>query len=67
MKHIQTFDKLPFDKKFIFVSTDYGVKSQVIMKEYKGMKETPDDTTHFKKYINLVRLINGQPFKRNQN
>lgn len=50
---LKEFDKLPFEKKILFVTHDYGLKSQIIFKKYEGMDEVKNDTLHFKKYINL--------------
>ena len=66
LKHLQAFDELPFKKKFVFTTKDYGLKSQVIFKEYIGCEEVADDTSKFRKYVDLVKLINGLPFKKNQ-
>lgn len=63
---IKEFDALPFEKKFIFTTRDYGIKSQVIFKEYEGSEQVKDDTTLFNKYINLTNLIKGKNFKRRQ-
>ena len=62
--NIIEFDKLPFDKKFIFTTRDYGIKSQVLFKDYLGEAQVKDDTTRFNKYIDLKNLINGKPFKK---
>lgn len=62
---VRQFDELPFENKLIFTTKDYGLTSQVIFKEYFGKNEVKDDTTLFNKYINLSKLINGEPFKRN--
>ena len=63
---LRAFDALPVEPKICFVSKDYGLKSQIIMKG-----NTPgnivDDTTPFRTYINLIRYINGEPdFKKHQ-
>ena len=63
---VKEFDTLPFDTKFIFTTKDYGIDSQVFFKEYQGREQIKDDTTLFNKYINLTKLIKGQPFKRKQ-
>lgn len=61
---LKAFDALPLEPKFCFVSKDYGLRSQVIMKgNTPGNIE--DDTTPFRDYINLVKFINGeQDFKK---
>jgi len=63
---VRAFDTLPFDRKFIFTTKDYGLKSQVIFKEWAGKSEIENDTSDFRKYINLENWINGLPFKKNQ-
>lgn len=64
--HLRIVDALPYEKKLIFTSHDYGLSSQVIFKEYEGLEQIPDETTHFRRYVNLIRFINGKNFKKNQ-
>lgn len=66
MEHLRLFDALPYKKKFVFVTKDYGLASQVIYKECMGMSEIDNDTILFRKYVNLENLINGCPFKKHQ-
>ena len=63
---VRAFDALPFERKFIFTTKDYGIKSQVIFKEWEAQGEIKNDTSNFRKYINLENWINGLPFKRHQ-
>lgn len=63
---LEKVDSMPYDRKLIFTAHDYGLKSQVIFKEYAGYSQIPDETTHFRRYVNLVNFINGKPFKKNQ-
>ena len=64
---LQTFDNMPFKQKLVFTSNDYGLESQVIFVDYLGKEEISNDTLHFRKYVDLVKLINGKPdFRRNQ-
>lgn len=63
---VRAFDALPFERKFIFTTKDYGLKSQVIFKEWLGQGEIKNDTSNFRKYINLENWINGLPFKKRQ-
>ncbi|MBO5613539.1 MAG: DUF1919 domain-containing protein [Prevotella sp.] len=65
-EHLKAFDNLQYERKFVFVTRDYKLRSQVIFKEYEGKDEIKNDTTLFRKYINLENLINGQPFKKKQ-
>ncbi|KXT44169.1 hypothetical protein HMPREF2531_04019 [Bacteroides intestinalis] len=57
---LKAFDALPYKKKVLFVTRDYGLKSQVIFKEFMNRGNIPDDTSNFKRYVNLVDLINGK-------
>lgn len=61
---LQQFDNLPYERKFVFVHKDYGLKSQILFKECTRMDEVPNDTTNFSKYINLINWLNGGPFKK---
>ena len=64
--HLQQFDNLPYEKKFVFVTRDYGFNSQVIYKKYFGQPDIINGTNEFRDYINLENLIAGLPFKINQ-
>lgn len=61
---LQKFDNLPYERKFVFVHKDYGLKSQILFKECAHLDEIPNDTTHFRRYINLIKWLNGEPFKK---
>lgn len=63
---IYEFDKLPFENKVIFTTQDYGIKSQVIMKQWKGDNQIKDDTTWFNKYIDITAFLNGCLKRRRQ-
>ena len=63
---MKKFDKIPEPRKFVLTSNNYNIKSQVIMKEYLGLGSTPDDTTYFNRYVDVIRFLNGLSFKRNQ-
>ena len=54
---LREFDKLQTDRKILFVTKDYGLRSQVIFKEYAGDVEIKNDTLNFKKYINLPKFF----------
>ena len=60
------FDALPYQKKFVFTTRDYKLESQVIYKEYLGKDDIKNGTAKFRKYIDLIALVNGKPFKKNQ-
>lgn len=62
--HLYAVDNLSYDRKIIFTTRDYGLKSQVIFKEWEGYKQIPDESTHFRRYVNLINLINGNPFRK---
>lgn len=64
LQHLQIIDKLPYQKKVIFTTRDYGLNSQVVFKEWLGASQIRDDTTHFRRYVNLVDLINGDEFRK---
>lgn len=64
--HLKAFDALDYEKKFVFTTRDYGLKSQVIYKEYEGKDDIINGTARFRKYIDLIKLVNGEPFKINQ-
>lgn len=57
---LKKFDELKYDKKIMFVTREYGFQSEVVSKEYYGQHEIANDTIHFRRYINLSRLINGR-------
>ena len=63
-EQIKAFDKLPFDRKFIFTTRDYEIGSQIIFKEYIGKDQVKDDTTLFNKYVDIIKLLKDRPFKK---
>lgn len=63
-EHMRAFDDLPFENKLILVSQDYGLKSQVIVKEFTREHEVYDDTTSFREGISLSRWLTKKPLKR---
>lgn len=66
LEHLKKFDSLQVEKKLVFTTKDYGLDSQVIFGDFIGQDEVSNDTLHFRKYVNLIKLINGQPFKKRQ-
>ncbi len=65
--HLKRFDSLPVARKFVFVTNDYGLKSQVLWGSYCEKKNIAIDTVDFRKYIDLQKFINGNPyFKKRQ-
>lgn len=61
-EHLKAVDELPYRKKLIFTAHDYKLGSQVLFKEYEGYDQIPDETTHFRRYVNLSKLINGDEY-----
>lgn len=66
LDHLQTFDKLSTNRKFCFVSKDYDLESQIIFRDYLDQGQVPNDTTNFRKYINLSCFLTDRPFKKRQ-
>lgn len=54
---LKAFDSLPQKNKIIFVHKDYGLLNQIVWKEYKDIGCVPDDTSEFRKYVNLSKLV----------
>lgn len=63
-EYLKEFDSLEVEKKFVFTTKDYGLESQVIFGDFFGKDEVSNDTLHFRKYVDLIKLINGEPFKK---
>lgn len=57
-EHLKAFDAFPADRKVLFISCDYRLKSQIVCPEWSEIGEIKNDTTDFKKHIDLVSLIN---------
>ena len=67
LEAMQAFDKLPFEHKIVFTTKDYGLQSQVIFDDYLESDEVKNDTLHFRKYVDLIKLINNDSdFRKNQ-
>lgn len=58
LEHLRAFDEFPAERKILFVSKDYGFKSQIVLKQWSKIGEIKDDTTRFKQHLNLKKLIN---------
>jgi uncharacterized protein (DUF1919 family) len=56
---IRQFDTLPYRHKFILVTHDYGIKSQIISKDWVNESQIKDDTSWFNKYVNIITFLNG--------
>ena len=65
LEHLSAFDAFPSEKKVVFTHKDYGLKSQVIYKEFGHIGYVPNDTDSFRRYIDLNLLISGQFNKQN--
>lgn len=60
-EHLQKFDALDVDKKFVIVTKEYDeIKCSIIDKKAKNQQQVKDDTTYYHKYINLDELINSR-------
>lgn len=58
---VDRFDKLPYSKKVMFVNKkDLVYSSTVYVPGFDNDSEIANDTNHFKKYVNLFSLINGE-------
>ncbi|MCC8114491.1 MAG: DUF1919 domain-containing protein, partial [Bacteroidales bacterium] len=58
-EHLKAFDALEHESKFCFVSDKMGLDSEIWFKECSGKGQIPNDTTNFRKYINLTKWLNG--------
>lgn len=58
LEHLKAFDNLPTERKILFVSKDYGLKSQIVWSEWTKVGEIKNDTTYFKKHLNLSNVLN---------
>lgn len=67
IEHLQAFDQLPTTHKFVFTHKDYGLKSQIVFKDFEKFAYVKDDTTYFRRYINLTKwLLQRENYKRHQ-
>ena len=67
IEHLQAFDKLPATQKFVFTHKDYRLKSQIVFKDFIKSDYVGDDTTHFRRYINVTKwLLQSGNYKRHQ-
>lgn len=60
---LQQFAELPYHNKLIFTTRDYGLPNQIVFNEYRNKGEIENDTLNFRRYVNLVRWINGSLFE----
>lgn len=58
---LEAFDSFFAANKVLFVHKDYGLKSQIIFKEFTNDTEVLNDTNDFRKYVNLIKWIKGSP------
>lgn len=65
-EYLAAFNNLPTSKKVVFTTRNYQLQSQVIFGESFMKKSISDDTTNFRKYIDLTAFISGKPFKKYQ-
>lgn len=67
IEQLQAFDKLPTTQKIVFTHKDYGLKSQIVFKDFEKSDYVKDDTTYFRRYINLTKwLLQNGNYKRHQ-
>lgn len=59
---LKRFDKLVTDKKFVFVSRDYGLPSQILWGGDCEKGNIPNDTILFKKFMDPIKWLNGDRF-----
>ena len=57
-EYVYEFDRLPYRNKLFFVTKDYGVQSQIIMKDRLGDSMILNDTDWFNKFIDVTKFIN---------
>ena len=67
LEHLKAFDRLDTSKKFVFVSKNYELTSQILFKDSDSMGGgVSNDTTEFRRFISLTNWLNGKPFKLRQ-
>lgn len=59
---LKRFDKLATDKKFVFVSKDYGLSSQILWGGECEYGNIPNDTILFRKFMDPIKWLNGDKF-----
>lgn len=58
------FDNIDNVKKFMFISNkNKNYKSAIYFKGYEKENQILNDTFYWKKYINIIKLINSKPIK----
>ena len=60
LEALKAFDSLPYESKICFTTRKYGLSSEILFEEAVGMDEIPNDTTNFRKRINLAHFINNE-------
>ena len=56
---VKAFSELPYERKFCFVTKDYGYDSDVLWSEPCELRNIPNDTILFRENIDLIKFING--------
>lgn len=65
--HLKQFDEFPENRKLVFVTGDYGLKSQVFWGGECERGNIAIDTILFREYVDLPKFINGNPdFRKRQ-
>lgn len=68
-RHLEKFDKLPYNKMFSFVNRPelaQRFKKAIYFKGQEEFEGLHSDTTFFNNYVDLVELINSRKFPRNR-
>lgn len=63
IEDLRRFDKLPYNKKFVFIPPEDGnmnLKSGICFKSARGLEEIKNDTSEYARYINIEKLINSR-------
>lgn len=65
-EHVLAFDSLPYSRKLVFTTEDYGFNSQVLWGGSCVKGNIPNDTILFREYVDLANFMNGNEFRRKQ-
>lgn len=65
-KEVIEFDKLSYERKFVFTTKDYHISSQILWGGVCVKGNIPNDTILFREYIDPIKFINGEYCKRRQ-
>lgn len=65
-KEIVEFNKLPYERKFVFTTKDYNISSQILWGGPCVKSNIPNDTILFREYVDPIKFINGEYCKKRQ-